>query len=32
MAIRIEIGQLQLRRYTEISDISLPAFEVGVHA
>ncbi len=31
-AVGIQIGQFQLRRYTEFTDISLPAFEVGVHA
>ena len=30
--ISIQIGQFQLRRYTELTDISLPAFKVGVHA
>jgi len=31
-AVSIQIGQFQLRRYTALTDISLPAFEVGVHA
>ena len=31
-AVGIQIGQFQLRRYTEFTDISLPAFKVGVHA